>query len=476
MAIYGDGSNSTVGTQYNLFKYDKKAIIEQTKAAYFGQLGGTMNQPKHFGKTVKKYRYIPILDDRNINDQGLDTTGRVISTTNYTVTFPALTGLFVTTTGEAEATALSVVNDNIHNAGSAVTIAVDGGTDIIDITGASNTDLVILYATEAKADAVVAEIPGSYKQQQSGNLYASSKDPGTIGAKLPILGEEGGRVNRVGWTRLNVQGTIEKFGFFADYTEESLAFDTDAQLKSHMYRELGRASGEITEDKLMIDLASNAGIVRYAGTSVTSLAGIDGNSGLSAVTYSALRQIDKELTANRCPFDTQIITGSRLIDTKTVSKARYAYISDAVRIELEDITDTFSNQAWVPVRQYGAAGTIARGEVGAVNSTRFIEVPEMLVEEGVGVAEGTNALGFACTNGRFDAHPILFVGSGSFTQIGFNTDGRSSKFVIYSKSPGSESADRNDPYGETGFYSIKWYYGLLVERPEWIAKYYIVAK
>ena len=31
---------------------------------------------------------------------------------------------------------------------------------------------------------------------------------------------------------------------------------------------------------------------------------------------------------------------------------------------------------------------------------------------------------------------------------------------------GRETADRNDPYGETGFSSIKWYYGILIKRPE----------
>ena len=34
------------------------------------------------------------------------------------------------------------------------------------------------------------------------------------------------------------------------------------------------------------------------------------------------------------------------------------------------------------------------------------------------------------------------------------------------KMPGKETADRNDPYGETGFSSIKWYYGILILRPE----------
>jgi N4-gp56 family major capsid protein len=33
---------------------------------------------KHFGKEIKVYHYIPLLDDRNINDQGIDATGVTI--------------------------------------------------------------------------------------------------------------------------------------------------------------------------------------------------------------------------------------------------------------------------------------------------------------------------------------------------------------------------------------------------------------
>lgn len=366
--IYGNGNSapeSTVGTQFNEFKYLKEALIEAKKEEYFGQLGSTLNMPKHFGKTVKKYLYVPILDDRNSSDQGLDAAGA------------------------------------------------------------------------AYAD---------------GNLYGSSKDIGTINSKLPALGEEGGRVNRVGFTRIELEGSISKFGFFMDYTKESLDFDTDDQLKSHMYREMGRAKGEMNEDKLMVDLYNAAGVVKYAG-SATSVATVGASD---KVTYNLLREVDKVLTANRAPKDTKIITGSRLVDTKTINKARYAYCGDDVRLVLEDMVDNFGNPAYVPVRQYGSAGTLARGEVGAIGSTRFIEVPEMVFEEGAGA------------NG-IDVHPILYVGSGSFTQIGFQTDGKGVKFKVTSKTP-EQNASSLDPYGETGFYSIKWYYGLLVERPEWIAK------
>ena len=61
---------------------------------------------------------------------------------------------------------------------------------------------------------------------------------------------------------------------------------------------------------------------------------------------------------------------------------------------------------------------------------------------------------------------IISSGDGSFTTIGFQTNGKTLKFTTTHKRPGRETADVNDPYGEKGFYSIKWYYGFMALRPE----------
>lgn len=362
--IYGDGSNSTVGTQFNTFKYNKQAVIEATKKQFFGQMSGVLNQPKHFGKTVKKYLYVPILDDRNSNDQG------------------------------------------------------------IDAAGAAYDD---------------------------GNLYGSSKDIGVMSAKMPILSEEGGRVNRVGMTRLDLEGSIENFGIFEEWTRDSMNFDTDDMLMSHLYREAGRAAGELNEDKLAIDLYNAAGIVVYAG-GAADLTGV-----VKPCEFDELELMDKTMTENYCPTDTQIINGSRNIDTMTVDGGRYAHCSIDSRLSLQKMKDSFGEKAWTPARQYAAAGNIATGEKGAVESFRFIEVPEMPTTlGGVGDAE--------------EIHPILFIGSGSFTQIGFQSNGKTTKLEIITKKPSRETADRNDPYGKKGFYSINWWSGVLIERSEWIGK------
>lgn len=464
---YGTGDNSTIGTQFNKFFYQKKALTELKKEQYFSQLADTTTMPKNMGKEIKRYHYLPLLDDANINDQGIDAAGVVITTTQYFVQFPELV---LSAANAGKAAAAAAINDNIDNAGSARTVCTAGADDSAG-TGYATltlTKLNVKYLNSTKADAVVALNVGAKKQQGSGNLYGSSKDVGTVNGKMPALGEHGGRVNRVGVKRIDITGSLEKFGFFDEYTQESLDFDTDAELEMHINREMLFAANEMTEDALQIDLLSAAGVVYYGGAA-TSVATVGGNSGSVCVPdFEDFMKLGIELDNNRCPKSTKIITGSRMIDTKTVPAARYMFIGSELIPVVKKMVDSFNNPAFIPVQQYADATEVANGEIGSIDPFRIIVVPEMMHWAGVGAAVGTNA-GYRTTGNRYNVYPMLVVGSESFTTIGFQTDGKSSKFVITHKKPGSAIADRNDPYGETGFMSIKWYYGFMTLRPERIA-------
>ena len=50
------------------------------------------------------------------------------------------------------------------------------------------------------------------------------------------------------------------------------------------------------------------------------------------------------------------------------------------------------------------------------------------------------------------------------------------KFKITHKAPGEAMATTQDPYGESGFMSIKWYYGFMALRPERIGLILTAAK
>ncbi len=388
-----DGQKSTIdgagSDQMNTFMWLKKSLIDARKDMYFMQLASVIGMPKNFGKTVKVYQYVPLLDDRNINDQGIDANG--------------------------------------------VTIA-------------------------------------------NGNLYGSSKDIGTIQGKLPTLTENGGRVNRVGFTRLERQGSIHKFGFFTEFTQESLDFDSDSELMSHLSRELMNGAVQMTEAALQMDLLAAPGVVIYAGaaTDVDEITGevntaTDPDTPASIVDYDDLMRLDQILTDNRTPTQQTIITGSRLIDTKVIGATRVLYVGSELAPVLMKMVDPFGDKAFVEIQHYASAGTILTGEIGTIGKFRIIQVPEMLHWAGAGAVAVDNP-GFRTeTVGgeeRYNVYPLLCIGEDAFSTIGFQTDGKTVKFNVTTKMPGKETADRNDPYGETGFSSIKWYYGILIKRPE----------
>jgi len=377
---------SSIGPQIRLDYYYKKALVDAAKEMYFGQLAEVTNMPKNMGKQIKLYHYVPLLDDRNVNDQGIDAAGATIA---------------------------------------------------------------------------------------NGNLYGSSKDIGTIPSKLPALTENGGRVNRVGFTRIQLVGSIKKFGFFYEWTQEAMDFDTDEELDSHLIQEAVKGANDITEDQLQIDLLNGAGVVRYPGAA-TSNADMTGEGTATVVTYEGLVKMGITLNDNLCPMQTKLIAGSLMTDTRTIQGARALYIGSELELQLRKMQDPFGNAAFIPVQQYADAGNLLKGEIGSIASFRVIVVPKMLKWAGAGATVTTNP-GYYATSGKYDVFPMLCVGSGSFTTIGFQTDGKTVKFTTYTKKPGIETVSYADPYGEMGLTSIKWYYGSLILRPEWIALFKTVA-
>ncbi|WP_302565917.1 N4-gp56 family major capsid protein, partial [Acinetobacter baumannii] len=323
--MYNDpvgGKPSTIGPQINTHYYERKALIEARKEAYFGQLADVFSMPKNMGKTIKKFHYIPLLDDANINDQGIDATGATI---------------------------------------------------------------------------------------KNGNLYGSSKDIGTIPDKLPLVGEAGGRVNRVGFSRVMLEGTFEKFGFFTEYSAESLHFDSDAELLEHINREAINGAMEITEDALQIDLLTQGKTIAYPGNATTK----SEMTHTHQITYQDLRRVSITLDNNRTPKKTTVITGTRNIDTKTIPSARVLYIGSELIPLVEGMKDVHGNPAFTPIEKYAAGTTTLNGEIGALYQFRIVVVPKMMKWAGAGAAVSQGGEGFHATDGKYDVFPMLIVGDES---------------------------------------------------------------
>lgn len=446
------GNTSSVGVQLVDFYYIRKALAEGKKRMVFSQLADTMSMPKNSGKTIKRYKHIPILDDRNMNDQGIDASG---TSTKMTVTISIADNSKWTKKYVAASAATGTA---------ALTAAQNKAVDYFKMLGVFKTD----YATTKTAlEAAGWTVTEGTAVPTSGNLYGSSKDVGTITGRYPALSEQGGRVNRVGWTRMTMEATMNKFGFFEEYTEDSMNFDTESDLYQQITSSALRAAQEVYEDMIQIDLLNGAGVRLYGGKA-TSAATLDSTCNLS---YAMLVKLEKVLDDTMCPKDTTIIAGSRMIDTKTIPAARYIYIGSELKPSLLAMKDYHDRPAFVPVHQYADAGNVAEGEIGSVAGFRFIEAPKMMNWEGAGatVLVG-DTTPYYQSGGKYDVFPALVVGSNSFTTIGFQTGGNgTSKFSIISKKPGMETASFTDPYGSKGFYAIKWWYGSMIIRPEHIA-------
>ena len=223
-----DGQESTIngpGTkQFQTFFWLRKAITTARKKQFFTQLSTTKSMPKHMGKTMVVYEYVPLLSDKNTFNQGIDAAG--VATVN-------------------------------------------------------------------------------------GNLYGSSKDIGTITDRLPTLTENGGRVNRVGFTRLERRGSLESMGFFFEFTAESINFDSDDALLQHLSRELLNGAVELSETMLQIDLLTSAGVTLFAGSATQDSDISAEGAGAAVINYGLLTRADRILTDNLTPKQTTIISGSK---------------------------------------------------------------------------------------------------------------------------------------------------------------------
>ena len=403
------GTASDIGAQARTDYYYKKALISIRDKQWFMPLANVRAMPKNMGKTIKQDVYVPLLDVLNVSDQGIDAAGTTLTNGTWS---------------------------------------------------AWNSSGVLQSTTEAsRAAAAIAAGAGGEVALNGGNLYGSSKDTGTITSKIPALTENGGRVNRVGFTRTQISAALSKRGFFTEYTQESLDFDSDSELLSHITEEALVGANELTEAELQADLIVEAtanGTAYFMGG--TTKLTVD-----EVVTYTDLMNLSIALDNNKTPKQTQVISGSRMIDTKTINGGRVMYVGSDLIPVLRAMVDLHSLPAFNSVEKYADAGNTMNGEIGSVDQFRIVVVPEMQYDEAGGAASADVA---GTGDNGADIYPMLVVGDGAFTTIGFQTDGKSVKFTINHKGPGKETADLTDPYGEVGFYSIKWYYGFMALRPE----------
>jgi N4-gp56 family major capsid protein len=200
---YGDGLNSSNGSNVRIDALREKAIRMAKRDIVFEQLMDKQTMPLNYGKTLKVHKTLYILDDANTNDQGL-------------------------------------------------------GPDGVK--------------------------PGAGEPNENGNLYGSSRSVVDVSNGMPLLAEGAGRANRVGMTRITIQGTLTRMGAFLEYTDEVELF-SDQKMEVQYYEKMGELAAELYDDYLQTELLGSAGIEVYGGVA-TSLLELEGNDAQVASTFS----------------------------------------------------------------------------------------------------------------------------------------------------------------------------------------------
>lgn len=304
---------------------------------------------------------------------------------------------------------------------------------------------------------------------EGGNFYGSSRDISTMLSRMPVLGEAPGDVNRVGISRTIVSGRISLYGFDMELTRDAMLFDSDERFYARSSELLHDAAADLYEDMLTIDLIHNCGTTIYAGSEGSA-------NKVGTMSYSTLQQASMLADKLEISYDTDFVFGSQNTDTKTISNGWLAYTSPAVINMLEMMKHPVNQNetAFVPVQQYGAATNTLPNEAGSIKNFRFIRVPKMPVYGTKGpdisaqpyLSKYAAAWPTSASAGQ-EIHAILIFDKNAWATIGIkDVNTGASKFTVYAKRPGAESAGFDNKYGLKGYQAICWDYGFIALRPD----------
>jgi len=313
------------------------------------------------------------------------------------------------------------------------------------------------------------------------------------------LTEGAGAVNKRKLEKITVHTKLARYGEMLDYTDEVDMFSED-NMQTRYHEFMGNLANERNESLIQMDLLSTPTVMFTGGATARSQVGVDaGATGTFdnkyKVSYDLIRQATRRLVANRAKKNTEIVTGTVKIDTRTIAPAYYAIVGSDVKSDLETVVrgtvaaNGKTDNMWIPAHQYASGTTLAEGEVGMIHEVRFIEAESAFVYRGAGAAvpagyTGTlsfttfasnaaavTARGAGATAGSyFDVFPILFPTQDAFATVGLKGEGK----IKFNSKPPSDVSIIN-PYGTIGFFSYNfWYAGLLLE-PEKILKLEVAA-
>ncbi len=438
----GGVTSSTIDRQFTE-EFVTTAVVEMPKRKkVFGVRADRYTMPKNSGDKLSREVSYGMLDKRVLVDGGVDaTTATIMRDVWYRV--PA---------GSKDITTATAIYD----------------TKDYYATGT--------YATWelARAAAKLAATTGLPSDQVamsgSGGMFNGEASYAASTNAIGVLPEEGGVVNLLTHNSKMVTANITFHGYGHKFSMRSVELDSRKGLIARKIQYMADAISDLKEMQIRKDLVAashvNSIICNAAVNPDTDLASeIDGSD---ILTYTALEALEQYLLNNDVPMDTEILTGTNLIDTKVVSDAWVMYVNTKVIPTLRAMKGPGGVLVFAPKEQYAAGTELLDNEIGKIGSFRFVSVLDLEVEYGAGlaVADGNDSATAAQqaaaykTNGKYDVFTAMVIGDDSFSITGFGSNNTSAKYI-------PPVADvHNDMHGQMAGIAANWSYGFLNYRPE----------
>ena len=125
------GTASDIGPQFNAHYWDRRSLIDAAEQMFFSPLADVRSMPMHYGKELKVYYYVPMLDERNVNDQGIDAQGVVLTGVEYFVTYPRAV---LSIANASKGGAVTAIEDNVGATLTAVAGADDSAGTVLQLS------------------------------------------------------------------------------------------------------------------------------------------------------------------------------------------------------------------------------------------------------------------------------------------------------------------------------------------------------
>lgn len=406
-----------IGEQIRLEQLLRQVMVDLRHKRYFSQLSGVYNLAHHTGKKIKQMHQLPLLDARNINNQGIDGQGRPSTDPN-----------------------------NLYNKGGNLY------GDSLDFNDMANSMPFLSEVggrvhrvgfTRQTIEGEIHDLGFYYEYTQ--DLLTFNDDPMLLKhmATEAIEGAHNIQEDLVAQDLIQAAGHKYYTGMAVDLGSMSAEGAIPSKLT---YRDLSRLAVALKDAKAPNILKASTGSTnvdtRIIGSGYAIYAHYDLENQLRDMTDSygnpAFIPVEKYASS------TSILIG----EIGAIGQFRIISVPRMPMFRGAGAEDVGSDSSY----QTSKGRTAAEGGYGTNNDP---------------------------AKDYYDVYPIMAVASEAFTSLGLQASTRKGvgNFKIITKLPSEETATAHeDPYGRTGFTSIQWTHGILIRRPEWIAVIYTVCE